>query len=735
MRLRNFVLFVSLLVPVGIQAQSNATLSGTLTDPSGAAVAGAEVTAQPLPDGNPIRVTTGADGRFALALAPGRYRVRIAHPSFARIEQEFTLAAGETRTWDAQARLERLSATVIVSAQAEPTAAETVSSPVTVLTHTDIEQRQALWLGPLLATTPSFVISRLGRDGGIATLFLNGGNSNFTKVLVDGVTLNEPGGAVDFSNFALDGVEKIEIVRGAESALHGSDAMAGVVQIFSHRGTTHRPVFDFGAEGGRFGTARGALRLSGLLGRFDYSAGAARFHTGGQGPNDSFRNTTLAGNFGWRFNDTNTVRLTVRSNASDAGIPGQTSLAPPDLNEHNAQRNITAGLAWDFSTGARWRHRLAGTETYIRQLFDDPASDFCSSSPPFVCDFPFTARNQFNRAGFAGQSSYVAARGGVTFGYQNEVENGSFSGTHGRRNNQAGYIEARYQFGARLGVVAGARAEANDSFGTRVVPRFGAAYALRLGSKPAAFWGATRVRGSIGAGIKEPSLAQSLAQDACFPGNTGLRPERSRAFSVGADQVLAGDRVRVSADFFHNRFRDIVSFAFGQFPGAPPAPALCPFGFGSFFNTDLARARGTNVAVESRVAKWLRVSGHYSYVDSKVLDSPNAFDPALQPGNRLLRRPVHSGSLVLNAGHRGLNVNFASVFVGERTDSDFLGFGLTRNPGYARFDLATSYELHRGVTAFGRVENLFDKKYEETLGFPAYRRSYRLGMRFTFGGE
>jgi outer membrane cobalamin receptor len=735
MRLRSFFLLVSLLFPLGIRAQSNATLSGTLTDPSGAAITGAEVTAQPLPDGNAVRASTGPDGRFTLTLALGRYRVRIAHPSFARLEQEFTLAAGESRAWDAQARLERLSSTVIVSAQAEPAVAEAVSAPVTVLTRADIQERQALWLGPLLNTTPSFAISRLGRDGGITTMFLNGGNSNFTKVLVDGVTLNEPGGAVDFSNFALEGVQKIEIVRGAESALHGSDAMAGVVQVFSQRGTTQRPVFDLGAEGGRLGTARGWARLSGLLGRFDYSAGAARFHTGGQGPNDSFRNTTLAGNFGWRFTDTNAVRLTVRSNTSDAGFSGQTSLAPPDLNEHNAQRNLTAGLAWEFATGARWRHHLAGTETYIRQLFDDPASDFCSPNPPFVCDFPFTLRNQFNRAGFAGQSSYIVPRGGITFGYQNEVENGFFGGTHGRRNNQAGYIETRWQFGARLGVVAGARAEANDSFGTRVVPRFGAAYALRLGTKPAAFWGATRVRSSIGAGIKEPSLAQSLAQDACFPGNADLRPERSRALSIGADQVLAGDRVRVSADFFHNRFRDIVSFAFGQFPGTPPSPAVCPFGFGSFFNTDLARARGANVAAESRVAGWLRVSGHYSYVDSRVLESPNAFDPALQPGNRLFRRPVHSGSLVLNAGHRGWNANFAGVFIGERTDSDFLGFGLTRNPGYARFDLATSYELRRGITAFGRVENLFDKKYEETLGFLAYRRSYRLGMRFTLGGE
>ncbi len=734
MRLRCFALLVSLFFAFEIHAQNPAHLNGTLTDPTGAVIADAVITAESLPIGSATaaRATTGADGRFALTLPPGRYRVRVEHPSFARVEHELTLVPGEARTWDVQAQLERLAATVVISAQAEPAFAESVSSPVTVITRREIEERQSQWLAPLLSTTPGFSIARLGRDGGIATVFLNGGNSNFTKVLVDGVPLNEPGGLVGLSNFTLDGVEKVEVVRGAESALHGSDAMAGVVQIFTHRGTTRRPLLEAAAEGGKFATARGALRLSGLLGRFDYAAGAARFNTSGQEANDSFRNTTLFGNLGWRFTETNTLRLTVHSSASDAGIPGQTLLVPPDLNEHNALRNLTAGLAWEFSTGARWRHRLKATETYIRQVFQDPVSDFCSSSPPFVCDFPFTARNQFNRAGLSSQSSYVVPRGGITFGYQYEVENGFFSGTHGRRNNQAGFLESRYQFGQRLSVTAGARAEANESYGTRVVPRIGAAYAVRLGR---GFWGATRVRASLGAGIKEPSLAQSFAQDACFPGNGDLRPERSRAFSAGVDQMLAGDRVRVSADFFYNRFRDIVSFAFGQFPGAPPDPLTCPFGFGTYFNTDLARARGTNVTVESRVTHWLRVTGHYSYVDSRVLESPNAFDPALQPGNRLLHRPVHSGSLALNAGYRRANVNLASVFIGERTDSDFLGFGLTRSPGYARFDLATSFELRRGVTAFGRVENLFDKRYEEAIGFPAYRRSYRLGMRFTLGGE
>jgi vitamin B12 transporter len=232
-------------------------------------------------------------------------------------------------------------------------------------------------------------------------------------------------------------------------------------------------------------------------------------------------------------------------------------------------------------------------------------------------------------------------------------------------------------------------------------------------------------------------LVQSFAKDPCFPGNLDLRPERSRSVIIGLDQTLASDRVRVSAEYFDNRFRDIVSFTF-CFPGGPcpiAPPPGCPFGFGTFFNTDLARARGGNFSAEAHPVRWLRIAGNYSFSPSRVLQSPNAFDPALQPGNRLFKRPVHSGSLVLNADFLRMNWNLVGTFVGNRTDSDFLGLGFTTNPGYAKVDLAASYNFGRGVSAFGRVENLFDKKYQESLGYAAYRRAYRLGMRFRLAGE
>ena len=269
-----------------------------------------------------------SDGRFSLTLAPGRYRVTIARDSFATAEQEITIAAGETRELQVRLALEPLSSKVVVTAQTLPLDADSSPAPLTILTREQIDQRVATSLPDLLATQPGFSLGRTGPEGGTASLFLDGGNSNYTKVLVDGVPANQPGGLIDFSNFTLDNIEKIEIVHGAESALYGSDAMDGVIQIFTHRGTTRIPEFTAFADGGNFATGHGGAELSGLLGRFDYSAGVSDLETEGQGPNDAFRNRTLSGNFGWRISDTARISLSLRDNDSEAGTPGQTLLQP-----------------------------------------------------------------------------------------------------------------------------------------------------------------------------------------------------------------------------------------------------------------------------------------------------------------------------------------------------------------------------------------------------------------------
>ncbi len=694
-------------------AQAPAVLQGMLADPSGAAISGARVTARAAGAGanRVFQTTSDAEGRYRLALEPGRYRVEIASPAFATLSREFTLAAGATVEWNARLRLEPLAAAVTVTAEAEPVPVEDATAPVDVVTAAQIRERQALWLAPLLATLPGMALAQLGPEGGVTSLFLDGGNSNFTKVLIDGTPVNEPGGAVDFSNYTLANVAKIETVHGASSALFGSDAMSGVVQIFTDRGSTRTPRLVLESEGGNYGTWHAASQFSGFIGRFDYSAGGDWFDTNGQGPNNRFRDNSLSGNFGWHFSPDDSLRLALRTSASDAGEPGQTLLLPPDPNQHDGLRNFSANLGWDFESGEHWHHHFDGSESYLRQIFADL---------PF-----FVVRNEYNRAGFGEQSSYLFRQGALTAGYNYEVENGFFSGTHARRNNQAGYLEARYQAAPRLVLTAGGRADANASFGTRVVPRLGASFLARNSGN---LWGATRLYASYGLGIKEPSFLQSFSQDPCFPGNPALRPERSRTVHAGLDQQLARGRMRLGIDGFSDRYTDIVSFA----PG--PITSACSFGTGTFFNTDAARAYGSNVTLEAQAARWLRFDANYSYDNSRVLRAPFPSDPALAPGNRLFLRPLNSGSFVVNAVVKRMDWNLLGTYVGRRTDSDFLGLGLTSVPSYLRFDLGTSFRLGRGLASFARVENLLDRKYQIVLGYPALRMTYRAGLRYTLGG-
>jgi len=197
--------------------------------------------------------------------------------------------------------------------------------------------------------------------------------------------------------------------------------------------------------------------------------------------------------------------------------------------------------------------------------------------------------------------------------------------------------------------------------------------------------------------------------------------------------------LQLSADYFHNRFYNVISF--GVIP--PPPGSGCSF-FGNFFNTDLARARGVNLSMEAQPARWLTVTGNYTFDDTRVLASPNASDPALIAGSRLIRRPLHSGSLVLNAAYRRLNINLAGYFSGVRTDSDFLSFRfggtcfgpcISQNAGYGRLDLAISLDLLRGVSIYTRVANLLDKQYQDVIGYPALGRDVRVGMNYRFSGK
>lgn len=701
------------------QAQSNpsgAQISGQVIDASGYGIASVHVTAEPQSThlSQTYETTSTSDGTYSMSLPPGSYHVRFERSGFVPRDVTLLLAPAESRKLDSRLEIAQLSENVIVTANAQPLEVSQTPAPVDLIAREEIDQRQTVLLPDLLATQPGIAITRTGTVGGLTTVFLDGGNSSFTKVLVDGTPINLPGGDVDFSNLTLDNVDKVEIVHGAESALYGTDAMSGVIQIFTHRGTTRIPEANLFVEGGSFSSVRGGAQFSGALAGFDYSASGSYFHTDGQGVNDADLIRSYTGNIGYSFSDSNQIRLSVRSNSSFAGTPGQTLLLPADPSAFYGLQQLSANLSWSFQSGAHWSHRVSATEA---RYFSN------SGFPPFG-----NALNQANRAGGWAQSTYSFQQGAFTAGYQYEIENATSSGfgfVHGHRNNQGGFLDGRWSPISRLTLSAGARAEDNTSFGTRVVPRAGAVFGVRYAK---GFWGDTRARVSYGQGIEEPTILESFNTDPCSLGNPNLRPQRSRTFNVGVDQYLADDRFRISATYFADRFRDLIAFVVVPQAG-------CPFGDTQVLNTDLSRARGVNFSAAMRLLRWLSLHGNYSLDDTRVLRSSTASTGFQVPGEHLLRRPVNSGNVWLSANYGRFNFNVNAYFTGVRTDSDFDGFGLTRNPGYARFDIASSYGIGHGFSLYMRATNLFDKQYQDAIGFPALGRDVRVGMNYRLSGK
>ncbi len=383
------------------------------------------------------------------------------------------------------------------------------------------------------------------------------------------------------------------------------------------------------------------------------------------------------------------MRLTLRNNTSNAQTPGQVLLEPPNLDSHTDYHFFNSNARWDFATGKHWHHQIMGAESYNRQFSANPIQSFYRDRHPCrvvpesesgavateeFCDFTDPgSRYQYNRASMNAQSSYLLPNFSGTAGYQYEVENAHIpflAVGHVRRNNQGGFLDFRYAPHPRASLSFGARAEANGNFGTRVVPRVGASLMLLQGR---GFWGETRLRAFYGQGIKEPRFDQLLERSIRRPWQPGTEAgieqdleHRHRAEVMGQSPLLRGE-------YFSNRYYNLISFAF-CFPLLPPATGNscgvfipdAPPSFGYFFNTDRARARGTNLSAEAKIIRWLMVTGSYSYDDSLVLAAPNAFDPTEIPGNRLARRPVNSGTLSAIVGMAASECSALQLFYRAR---------------------------------------------------------------------
>jgi vitamin B12 transporter len=715
-------------VAVLLAVASAAELKIKVVDPQSATVSGAQVELHEKGNATPAGVEiTSAEGLAVFhGIGTGPYRVRVLAPGFAA--QTTDVSSSESGVLTIQLHLAPVAETVVVSATRSPVPIEAAAADVESLSGGQLETMHPVAANDALRFLPGAVVNTTGRRGNIASLFVRGGDSRYNKVIVDDVTVNDPGGTLDFGVIPLNEADRLEFVRGAQSTLYGSDAMTSVVQMWTRTGSTAVPELRFGADGGTLETANGYLSLAGARGRFDYNLFGDQFNTNGNGPNDDYSNSLQGGNLGVELTDRASFRLRVRHSNNRTGVQGEWNfngqpLMPPDSDQWQRQNNLLGSAELAITGPSRWQHHFTGFEYNHRRTNVDTVDD-----PGRIFDFPFHSFTNINRAGFEYQGDYVArswAR--TTVGYQFEDENG-FVGdlnfpplTHGLRLNHALFGQEMLTLG-RLTVIAGARFVHNATFGNKGVPRVALSLQALKGGQ---IFSGTRFRFSYATGIKEPRLEESFASGPGIIPNPNLQAEENRAFEAGMQQSLFGGKYALTATYYNNLFRHQIDFAILDFNTFT----------GQYENINESIAHGAELEFHGRPLSRVSLDAAYNYTSTQILQQPFAFDALHQPGQPLLRRPRHSGSLLLTYLGNRWGGSLGGSFVGRRPDSDFLGFGIDHAAGYARVDVGGWYALNSRVTAYVNVENALNKHYQEVVGYPALLANFRAGLRFRIGGE
>lgn len=701
-----------------------------VVDPQSAAVFGAQVELLPQQGGAAAAFeSTSAEGLAVFHNLPdGPLRVQVLAAGFG--PQTVDVPASQDLT--VQLQLAPAAETIVVTATRSPLSVETSGASVATLTAAQLEVMQPVAADDAIRFLPGAVVEAAGQRGGVSSLFVRGGDSDYNKVIVDGVTVNVPGRTFDFGNLPLTQADRLEFMRGAQSTLYGSDAMTSVVQVWTRTGSTRTPELRFGADGGNLGTANGYASSSGARGGFDYNLFGDQFNTNGSGINDAYSDSLKGANLGVALNDQVSLRVRVRQSNSHTGVPGAWNfngdpLQPPDPNEWSQLNNLLGSLQLTITGPSGWQHRLTGFDHTYRYTELNVNGD-----PHRIDDFASHEVDHINRAGFEYEGDYLErswAR--TTVGFRVEDENGFIGDvnfpppTHGPRWNDDVYAQQQVTFG-RLTAIAGARFVHNSDFGNTGVPRVALTFLAFHGGE---IFSGTRLRFSFATGFKEPGLEQTFAGPPFYVANPGLRPERNRSFDAGFQQNLFG-KYSLTATYFNNLFQDQIEFAVSD-------PQT---GVGQYFNVNRSFAQGAEIELQGKIRSRLLLNGAYTYTSTKILEAPlctpaNFCDPVFDPGNPFLRRPKQSGTLLLSYLGNRWGANLGGSFIGRRFDSDFLGLGIDHAAGYARVDLGGWYQIHSRVTAYVNLENALDARYNEVVGYPALPINVRTGLRFRIGGD
>ncbi len=618
---------------------------------------------------------------------------------------------------------------VVATATPVPVSASALGRHASLLDGEQLRAEGVVDVVDALRSVSGVTIVRTGSFGAVSSIFLRGGESDYVRVLLDGVALNQPGGAIDLSGLTMENVDRIEIVKGPASGLYGSDAVAGVIQIFT-RGGEGELEGSASAYGGSYGRADGTLALRGGNESASFGVSVARYDTEGiLDFNNRHLNTVFSARAEARIGNASTARVTARLQDRVYRFPTDGSGAVVDINQSSFSELATLGIELEQSLGDRFE--LRG----LVSLHDaDTGTDDPSDGPDDLVGFyGYHSLDAMRRvAGDVRVNWRRSDRTLLTLGTELEEQSvrsfneslSEFGPSAGRsensRSNAAGYAHALSSIGP-VSVSGGARIERNEHFGGFLSYQAGLALPLRAG---------TRLTASVGRAIKEPTFFEIFASGFAT-GNPDLDPERSLSWEAGIEHALGG-KLRVAAVWFDQSFEDLIQYTF-----SPPGP-----GDPNFFNVAAADARGLEVEAEAELGA-LDLTAGWTWLATEVVDSGFDEGPSATfvEGQALIRRPENHATLGAR-GRVGSRIRWNADFrlVGERSDRDFgvfpaeavtLGSYTVLNLGLGA-TLLSAENGRPGLDLLVRAENVGDTEYEEAFGFRSPGRALYLGGRLSW---
>lgn len=587
---------------------------------------------------------------------------------------------------------------------------------ISVLDLADIEARNDASVTDLLRGVPGLQVTQPGGRGGVASLFLRGGEPNFTVFMIDGVEVNDPnntrGGSFDLATLSLDDVERIEIVRGPQSAIYGSDALSGVVNVITKGGSDKLSATVEGEFGGDE-YQHGLLQLSGPAGKDGgFFVQAVSLDDGDPVEGGNYDLDSIAGKFTWQGLDGVHLSLFGRYADSDGRAFPEDS-GGPDLaviravDEKNA-RDYSIGGNFSWRLSSAWE--IAGIASYY-----DRKDDFLSPGvAPGVRDGvpPNGTDSELERTNVALHTSFIPADSlAATVGVDFEREDGKADGfvefapgvslptTFSLNRDIVGVFgELRYNVIENWLLHGSVRYDDPDDSSNETKGKIGTLWSLNQGR--------TQLQANWGKGFKLPSF---FALGSSLVGNPNLLPEESESIDIGVRQTLFEDSLAVNITLFHNDFDNLIDFDFDLFTNV---------------NRDSVETEGVEIAFDYQVNPRVGVSGHATYTDIDVKKT-NA---------QLRQRPDWRGGADLRwqvASDWLFNLTW--LYVDDTFDSSIPTGGVTLD-SYNRVNANLRWQATERLGLALAVDNLFDEDYEEAVGFPAADIRARFSARFRFGG-